>query len=196
MDCTHKNVSRKKVEKKFFDFTFKHQTLVCKDCHAYLRGNDFEKAYMNWLEGIYKDRRDKFQVQCYFSNELIKCAENFLENYPGVSSTVLMRILVIIYLDVIDRNEKLSKEFESILDFQIYDSLAQSSDRKKVNIQFKPKMMLELNAISEIIDMKAFQIVESSVLKMMTAIISQDLKLRSFWEEKIRIYLEVSLSAA
>jgi len=196
MDCTHKNFEKETIEKEIFDQKFMHKTEVCKDCGSYLRGKDFEKAYMNWLEGIYKDRRDKFQVQCNFSNNLLKCADIFLEDYPGVSYTVLMRFLVTIYLNVVDVDEKLSEKFDSLLDSEIYDSFSNEKEKKKVNIQFKPKMMLDLVAISEVIDMKPYQIAESGVLKMMTAITSQDKKLREFWEKEIRSYLEIFLKAA
>ncbi len=151
---------------------------------------------MNWLEGIYKDRRDKFQVQCHFSNNLIKCAESFLESYPGILPTVLMRFLIIVYLNIVDTNEELSAKFDSLIDSKIYDSFLNDKSRKKVNIQFKPKMMLDLIAISEVVGIKPSLIIETGVLKMMTAITSQDKKLRAFWEKEIRSYLDIFLKAA
>jgi hypothetical protein len=196
MECAHKNTVNKMVEKEILDLKFKHKTEVCKDCGAYLRDQDFQKAYMHWLENVYKDRRDKFQVQCHFSNNLYKCAESFLEDYPGISPTVLMRFLVTVYLNVVDINDKLSSKFDSLLDSAIYDSFLAEKDRKKVSIQFKPKMMLDLVTISEVIDMKPYQIVETAVLKMMTAITSQDQRLREFWEKEIRGYLEIFLKGA
>ncbi|MBI2519768.1 MAG: hypothetical protein HYV97_05105 [Bdellovibrio sp.] len=195
MECTHKDFATETIEKEIFDLKFKYKTQVCKDCGAHLRDSEFEKTYMHWLEGVYKDRRDKFQVQCTFSSNLIKCADNFLEDYPGISSTVLMRFLVTVYLNVVDVNENLSSKLDSLLDAQIYDSFLNDKDKKKVNIQFKPNMMLDLVAISEVIDMKPYQIVETAVLKMMTAITSQDKKLREFWEKEIRTYLDIFLKA-
>ena len=196
MECSHKNIVNKTIEKEIFDLKFKHKAKVCKDCNAYLRGPEFEKSYMNWLEEVYKEKRSKFQVQCHFPQNLLKCAENFLENYPGISSTVLMRFLVTIYLDVIDGNEKLSQTFEKIMDQEILNSFTNDKDKKKVNIQFKPGMMVELVAIGELLDVSLSSIVENSVLKMMTAITSHDKKLRSFWEKEIKGYLEIFLKSA
>ncbi len=196
MECLHKNISNKTVEKIVFDSKFKHKTLVCKDCEAHLRDHAYEKAYMHWLENIYKKRRDKFQLQCHFSKKLIKCVDVFLEDYPGISSTVFIKILAIIYLDFVDKNRKLATQFGQLLDSQIYDSFDQDKDRKKVNIQLKPKMMIELIAIAELMEEKPASLAETAVIKMVTAITSQDKNLREFWKKEIQNQLELFLKAA
>ena len=117
-------------------------------------------------------------------------------DYPGISSTAFMRILSIIYVDHIDTNPSLLKRFNELLDQEIYNSFLKEKATKKVNIQFKPKMMIELMSISELIEMKISQIIELSIQKMMTAITSQDPKLKAFWEKEIKSYLEILLKAA
>ena len=37
MECSHKNISNKKVKKEIFDMVFEAKTSVCDDCEAYLR---------------------------------------------------------------------------------------------------------------------------------------------------------------
>ena len=196
MECSHKSISNKKVKKEIFDMVFEAKTSVCKDCSAHLRNSEYEKKYMHWLEGIYKDRRDKFQTQCHFSKNLIKCAEAYLEEYPGISPTVFFRALVTIYFNVVDRDEKKSAQFESTLNTEIYQSFVHDKNRKKVTIQFKPKMMIELLAISEFLDESTSSIVEEVVVKSMTIITSHDEKLKNFWENEIRGYLDMFLKAA
>jgi hypothetical protein len=196
MECSHKSISNKKVKKEIFDMTFENKTSVCDDCGAYLRGNEYEKKYMNWLEGIYKERRDKFQTQCYFSKDLIKCAQAYLEDFPGISPTVFMRALVTIYFNIVDRDEKKSAILDQLLDTDIYHSFINDKNRKKVTIQFKPKMMIELIAICDLLEMTPSAVVEEVVIKLMTTITSQDKKLREFWENEIRGYLDMFLKAA
>lgn len=196
MECSHKNVSNKKVKKEIFDMVFETTTSVCSDCGAFLRNEDYEKKYMHWLESIYKERRDKFQTQCHFSKNLINCAEAYLEDYPGISPTVFFRALAIIYFDIVDKDEKKSNKLESILDKEILDSFMSDKDKKKVTIQFKPKMMVEIIAISEFLEASPSFIVEEVVVKLMTVITSHDQKLREFWENEIRGYLEMFLKAA
>lgn len=196
MSCSHKFFSNKKVSKEIFGLSFETKTSVCKDCGAYLRNDEFEKKYLQWIEGIYKNKRDKFQTQCHFSKNLINWAESYLEDYPGISPTVFMRALVTIYLNIIDIDEKKSAKLESLLDSEIYKSFKNDKDRKKINIQFKPNMMIDLIAISEVIEMKPAAIVEDTVMKLMTVITSQDQKLRSFWESEIKSYLDMFLKAA
>lgn len=196
MECSHKIVSNKKVKKEMFDMVFESTTSVCSDCGAFLRNEDYEKKYMHWLESIYKDRRDKFQTQCHFSKNLIRCAESYLENYPGISLTVFFRALAIIYFDIVDKDEKKSNQLESILDKEILDSFLSDKEKKKVTIQFKPKMMVELIAISEFLEASPSSIVEDVVVKLMTVITSHDHNLREFWENEIRGYLEMFLKAA
>ena len=196
MECLHKNVSHKKIKKEIFDMVFETTTSVCNDCGAFLRNENFEKKYMHWLESIYKNRRDKFQTQCHFSKSLIKCAETYLENYPGISPTVFFRALAIIYYDVIDKNEKKSNQLEIILDREILSSFVDEKNKKKVTIQFKPKMMIEIMAISDFLESSPTSIVEEVVIKLMTVITSHDHKLREFWENEIRGYLDMCLKAA
>ena len=196
MECSHKRSAIQTVEMEVLDNTFKCKTKVCKSCGAFLRGNEFEREYMIWLEKIYKGSRDKFQVQCHFSNNLLKCANKYLESYPGISSTVLMRSLVTIYLTIVDNNEKLSTTFEKLMDLEVYNSFMNNKNKKRVNIQFKPKMIVELISIADLLEITKSAIVEISIVKMMTAITSQDKKLRDFWEKEIKSYLEVFLKAA
>lgn len=196
MECSHKNVLNKKVKKEIFDLVFETTTSVCSDCGAFLRNEEYEKKYMHWLESIYKDRRDKFQTQCLFSKNLIECAESYLEDYPGISPTVFFRALAIIYFDIVDKDEKKSNQLESILDKEILDSFLSEKEKKKVTIQFKPKMMIELIAISEFLEVGPSSIVEEVVIKLMTVITSHDQKLREFWENEIRGYLDMFLKAA
>jgi hypothetical protein len=196
MECSHKHATIKKVKKEIFDMIFVAKTSVCNDCGAVLRDNEYEKKYMHWLEEIYKERRDKFQTQCHFSKNIIKCAETYLADYPGISPTVFMRVLVIIYFNVVDRDEKKSTLLNSLIDQEILESFTNDKDRKKVNIQFKPNMMIELIAVSEFLDLSPSAVVEEVVLKLMTIITSQDQKLREFWENEIRGYLDMFLKAA
>lgn len=196
MECSHKNVSNKKIKKEIFDMVFETTTRVCSDCGAFLRNEDYEKKYMHWLESIYKDRRDKFQTQCHFSKNLIKCAESYLEDYPGISPTVFFRALAIIYFDIVDKDEKKSNQLEIILDKEILGSFQNDKEKKKVTIQFKPKMMIELMAISEFLEVSPSSIVEEVVVKLITVITSRDQKLREFWENEIRSYLDMFLKAA
>ena len=196
MECTHKNVSSKKVKKEIFDMTFEAKTSVCNDCGAYLRDAEYEKKYMHWLEEIYKERRDKFQTQCHFSKNLIKCAEAYLVDYPGILPTVFFRALATIYFNVVDKDEHKSAQLELLLHPEVLDSFINDKDKKKVNIQFKPKMMIELMAISEFLEMSPSAVVEEVVIKLMTMITSHDQKLKEFWEKEIRGYLDMFLKAA
>lgn len=196
MECAHKKFTNKKVKKEVFDLVFETTTRVCKDCQAYLRNDEYEKKYMHWLEGVYKDRRDKFQTQCHFSKNLIKCAETFLEEYPGISPTVFFRALTTIYFNIVDRDENKSSQLESLLDLEVLNSFVSDKDKKKVTIQFKPKMMIDLMAIAEFLEMSPSAVVEEVVIKLMTMITSQDQKLKAFWENEIRGYLDMFLKAA
>jgi hypothetical protein len=196
MECSHKNSVTKKVKKEIFEMTFVAKTSVCNDCGAVLRNSDYEKKYRHWLEEIYKERRDKFQTQCYFSKNIIKCAQLYLADYPGISPTVFIRALVIIYFNVIDLDKKKSAQLESLLDPEILESFTNDKDRKKVNVQFKPNMMIELISVSEFLEMAPSAIVEEVVVKLMTVITSHDKKLRAFWENEIRGYLDMFLKAA
>lgn len=194
--CLGKKVEAREVEKEFLGMTFRAKTKVCVDCGAYLHGPEFEKAYRQWLEEMYRNKRPKFQVQCHFTDNLIHCAESFLENHPGVSVTVYLRILATSYLNIIDGSEDLSERFEDLLDEEIFSSLRDGEGRNRVTIQFKPTMMVDIVTIGEVLDMRQSQVVEESVLKMMAAIVSQDPEMKRLWENEVSATIDVLLKSA
>lgn len=196
MECPHNNIHVKEIATEFLGMTFRAETKVCKDCGAYLHGPAFENAYKQWLEEMYRKKRPKFQVQCHFSDNLIHCAQSFLESHPGVSVTVYLRILATSYLNIIDGKEELSERFEDLLDEDIFNSLKDRGGRNRVNIQFKPSMMVDIVAISEVLEMRMSQVVEESILKMMAAIVSQDPEMKRLWEKEVSATINVLLKSA
>lgn len=196
MTCPHLHTSTKRVKRSFLELTFSHETLVCDDCGAYLRGEEYEKAYGKWLEEMYKAKRSKFQIQCHFSDHFITCAESYLEDHPGVSMTEFLRILATSYLNIIDIDEVRSARFDAILDRDVLESLQESPERTRFSIQFKPAMMADIVAISEVLGMRMSHVVEESVLKTMTAIVSQDPQMADFWEREVRGVVEMLLKSA
>ena len=195
MECSHKKISSKVVSKKIFGEVFRTSTKVCEECGASLQDDVYEKKYMKWLEDLYKKRRDKFQVQCFLSNNLIKCVEEFLKKYPIIPISTFMKFLVIIDLEIIDKDEKKSSKLESLIDLEVLSSFL-SNEKTKVNIQFKPSFMNDLLGIAETLDYTPTIIVERSIVKLMTVITSEDKKLRQFWENEIQGYLDFFLKAA
>ncbi len=196
MDCVHENTTKKLVKKEILGSTFECETMVCTDCGSYLRDASYDTSYMAWLENIYKNDRNKFQIQCHLSSKLIQCAEQFLANYPSVSLTFFFKSLVVVFLDHIDGNEKLSTQLDEMMDKQILNTFRNDTENKRVNIQFKPKMIIELATISKMVSLKPSQIVESCVVKLMTTLTSQDAQLKAFWETEIMRYVDSMLKAA
>ena len=150
---------------------------------------------MKWLENLYRERRDKFQAQCFFSKNLIKCAEEYLKKYPTIPISIFMKFLVIIDLEIIDKDERKSSRLEKLKDQKVLESFL-SNEKTKVNIQFKPSFMIELLDIAELLDQTSTAVVENSIVKLMTIITSKDKKLRQFWENEIQEYLDAFLKAA
>ncbi len=198
MSCNHNNTQKKLIKKEFLDLSFSYKTLVCKDCGAYMRDDAFEKAYMLWLEETYRNLhyRNKFQVQCHFSNNLMSCVDEFLKHHPGISATVFLRFLATLYLSVVEPDEVLSQEFDRLLDKEVFESFVNDKEKKRANIQFKPTMMIDILAIADALEFRPYQIVETSIIRMMTAIISNNKALRVFWDRELSKYLNVFLKAA
>ncbi len=117
-------------------------------------------------------------------------------DYPNVSLTFFFKALVVVFLDHVDGDEKLASQLSQITDSEILNSFSSDKDKKRVNIQFKPKMIVELSAMAKMVSMKPSEIVESSVVKMMTALTSQDERLKEFWESEIMRYVDSMLKAA
>jgi hypothetical protein len=196
MNCQHENIEQKFVEKEFAGEKFRRKTSVCKNCGAFLRDKEYELAFLGWLQDVYKKDRNKFQVQCHLDTGLVTVADKFLAEYPGVSQSHLFRSLVVVYLDHIDSDVQLSATFDSLIDFKILDSFTRKLEKKRVNIQFKPKMLVELEAMADAVDGRPAVLVEAAVVKMMSAITSQNSALKDFWEAEVMKYLDPILKAA
>lgn len=196
MDCQHEKIETQIVEKKIAGESFTHDAAVCTICGAFLRDKDYEVAFLDWAEGVYKRDRNKFQIQCYFDVELLSVADKLLREYPGVSHSYFFRSLVVVFLDHIDSDARLAAQFDALLDASVLDSFTQKPEKKLINIQFEPKMLLELEAVAVAIECRPSRLVESSVVKMMSAITSQNAALKEFWELEILKYLDPILKAA
>lgn len=196
MTCEHKNFSKKKVTLNKLGLEYSTRTDVCSDCGAYVRNNEFEIKFNEWLQDSYKSHRTKFQIQCNLSGNLVKCAQEFLKSYPGVSESVFFRIITILSLTIIDSSEKLSSSIETLFDGEVYNSFMEDNEKKRFNIQFKPKMMLEIHDTAELLQTSMTSIVEDSILRVMTLLTSQDEKLKEFWENEIKFFLESFLKSA
>jgi hypothetical protein len=177
-DCEHGSFSRKEISEKFLDLTFKYKTQVCHDCGAYLYNKNYEKARSAWLKEIYQKNRSRFQIQAFFSQNLLDCANEYLLEHPGVSETDLLRILTTFYIDIIIMDQRLSKKFDSLLDLEVNTSLSRTGPGIRKGIQFKPRIMMDILAFNEAFDFKTSFIVEKSVEKMMTALTSQNDQVR------------------
>jgi hypothetical protein len=195
IECLHINATTKKVIKEIFDLHFNAETKVCNNCGASLRGNDYEEKYNGWLERTYKDNRDKFQIECHIPNDITECIKIYLADYPGTTIATFMKALVVIYFNVLERDEKISLQFESLLEHEILKSHTNNKDKKNVNIQFSPKMMIELIAVAESLDVDPSAIVEEVVIKLTTIFSSRMPSAKEFWANEIHRHLDMLLKA-
>lgn len=195
VECLHINVATKKVIKEIFDLHFNVETIVCNNCGAFLRGNEYEEKYNYWLEESYKGNKDKFQIECHFSNDIFECMKKYLVNYPGTSLATFIKALVVIYLNVLDRDEKKSIQLESLLEREILKSLTNDQDKRRFTIQFKPKLMVELIAAAEALDVGISVLVEEVVVKLLDLFTSRYPKSREFWDSEIHGSLDMILKA-
>lgn len=196
MDCSHKKSSKKRVKKEIVEETFIAQTQVCDQCGAFLHDDEYEIKYMRWISKLYGQKRSKFQTQHHFSKNLVKCAEEYLKRYPTIPISVFMRALVIVYFEIIDKDVRKSSQLEQMQDETVLNSFLKDKNKIKVNIQFKPQFMIELIDIAELINQTPSALVGDIIIKLMTIITSEDQKLRQFWENEIRMYLDMFLKVA
>jgi len=193
--CLHTSVSLKEVEKKLFDLSFITESLVCNKCGAILRGKEFEEKYNLWLEELYKDSPEKFQIDCHFSKVVTESATKILAAFPGTTIDVLVKALVVTYFNVLDRDYEKSIQLKFLLETDNLKLFVKDEDAIKVSIHFKPKLMIELISVSETFNIGVSSIVEEIVTKVMFMYSSSKTEAKTFWKKDISNYLEMLLLA-
>jgi len=194
--CLHSNLSLKEVEKKLFDLSFITESLVCNKCGAILRGKEFEEKYNFWLEELYKDSPEKFQIVCRFSRVVIESATKILSAFPGTTIDALVKAIVVTYFNVLDRDNEKSIQFNFLLEADNLKLFVIDEDAVNVSIHFKPKLMIELISVSESFNIGVSSIVEEIVTKFMAMYSSSQTESKEFWRKDISNYLEMLLLAS
>jgi hypothetical protein len=194
--CLHSNVTLKEVEKNLFDLSFITESLVCNKCGAILRGKEFEEKYNFWLEELYKDSPEKFQIYCSFSKVVIESATKILSAFPGTTIDALVKALVVTYFNVLDRDNEKSIQFKFLFETDNSKLCVNNEEAIKVNIHFKPKLMIELMSVAESFNIDVSSIVEEIVTKFMVIYSSTQTEAKEFWRKDISNYLEMLLLAS
>jgi hypothetical protein len=77
-----------------------------------------------------------------------------------------------------------------------YQGTIDDEDKRKVNIQFKPKLMIELIAVAESLGVSPSAIVEEVVIKLTAVLLSRKPRAKEFWDNEIHGCLDMLLKAA
>ena len=193
-DCLHSSATIKKVEKCLFDLKFITESLVCNKCGAILRGKEYEENFNIWLAAKYQNNPEKFQLDCYFPHNIFQAAQEYLKAYPGTSIDSFLKALVVIYFNLFDQSEIESTPLK-YLESEISKLIASNEDRRQVSIYLKPKLMIEILAITEVFGVSSSALVEEVVIKLMAAYLSREPRLRRFWDLEVHKYLDLILKA-
>lgn len=193
--CLHSDVSLNEVEKKLFDLSFKTESLVCNKCGAILRGKEYEGNFNIWLRENYQNNPEKFKLDCYFPHNIFQAAQEYLKAYPGTSIDSFLKALVVIYLNLVDQYENESISLKSLFESEVSKLLANNEDRRQIDIHVKPKLMIEILAITEVFGVSPSALVEEVIIKLMAAYLSHEPRMRRFWDREVHRYLYFILKA-
>lgn len=196
-NCLHSNTEMKKHEKIFNKEVFSYEAITCLDCGGHAWVESIEVEYNNWLNDLHKNskKRHLFQVQYSISETAKHCLSHLRGKFPGVDLSLLVRALVIIYLDEVETNEEISEGIEKLTQTYDYKELL-TGDQIKAKIGFKPQGMKDILATANLFGVKPSKVIEESLYRMLILSINEDDDMKKFWESLILSRVEIILKSA
>jgi hypothetical protein len=118
-----------------------------------------------------------------------------MELFPHVEESLLIRALIVIYIDIVENEENVLTRIESYLDSEDFSQLI---DQKRVlkKLQFGPLGFQKMISYSKLFDMKLSKIVEEVLNRMILLSIKEDTEMKAFWENVILKDIERIVMAA
>ncbi|MBF0361865.1 MAG: hypothetical protein HQK49_12680 [Oligoflexia bacterium] len=189
-NCNHDKHSKKEIVKEVLKCKFKFKTMVCNECGHYLWDKEVEQKFNLWLEKLYKNKREKFQVQIPLSENLRKCLNKLRRNYPSVTDTDLVRAIIITYLDHLSTNKKLMKMINENITEEIINSFAEPPF-SSMKVQFRPKYTIKYLELANMIGSTQAKVMQDAVKKLMAFFVATDNELKDFWNTEIKKYIDM-----
>lgn len=194
-ECEHTKSTKEKQTKEFQGEKFHFEAPTCCDCGSVLWNSEVEKRYNLWLEKLQSKKRHLFQVQYFLTDEALSCIQKLNERFSGVDDSLLIRAMVMIYLDIVEENEKIMKKVEKYLDTPDYHHLTGGKKRAK-KLQFKPSGMKDILALAEMFKVRPNKIIEEAIYRVLVVSIKEDVVMRDYWEKVVLRNIEIILKAA
>lgn len=194
-ECGHTKSTKEKQLKEFQGEKFHFEAQTCNECGAVLWNNEIEKKYNLWLEKLQSKKRHLFQVQYFLTEEAISCIQKLNERFPGVDDSLLIRAMVMVYLDIVEDNEKIMKIVDKYIDTPDYHRLTDGKKKAK-KLQFKPNGIKDVLALADMFKVKPNKIIEEAVYRVLMVSIKEDSVMRDFWEKVVLKNIETILKAA
>lgn len=183
-NCEHENTSVKTHERIFEKEIFSYKAETCKDCSAVLWDATLEKKYGIWMNLLYKEKRHIFQIQYSISSHEQSCISKLLERFPNVEESLLIRALIIVYIEMVENEQEILERLESYLSSSDYVKLV-DADKIAKKLQFSPIGFQKIVSYSKLFDMKYSKIVEEVLSRMILLSIKEDDLMKDFWENVI-----------
>ncbi len=194
-ECNHKIYALKSHSKIFEGEEFIYKAKTCNDCGSEAWDDKLEKNYSNWLMDLHKTKRHIFQVQYSIPKYVQDCISKLLERFPHVEESLLIRALVMVYLNVVEDRDEILKKVEAYIDSDDYRILTKGSKINK-KVQFNPKGFNEILTHSNLFEIKPKSLIEEILKRMIILSIKEDKKMKDFWENEILVGIETILMAA
>ena len=169
--CDHKNTKAAMLKKIFKTQTFRTKGQVCVDCGAEFWTADLHHKYMAWLGKLYsgKSTKELFTVQVLMPAGSIKAFENIATEYPGVTSSDIIRALFAVYNDYVAPNPSVASSIEDLAEIAISGAL-RVGKKTRINVRFKPAVFENLAGLSQAFTIPEAKIVENGVISMLVVL--------------------------
>ncbi len=191
-ECTHSNTYRATVERELSGHVFKAQALVCSDCGAELWDNKVSIKFNDWLTELGLKPRIQFRM----SHVAQQCLDEILLKFPGSNKTVLVRAMIAVYLHFLQRGASTNDIFNEIFDSSVYQSFNTDSNTPFFTTDVRAFFYFDIQSWGKSFDLKPNEIASEAFHLMMALCVSEDAKLKEFWNKVVFPQIETIIKAA
>lgn len=191
-DCEHPNIVPGNIRREFLGRRFEAEGEVCADCGFELWDNSLEEKYRVWINKLGLRPKVQFKV----SAEADQCFRKICEELPTSLHSPVLRAMILVYLDLIGGGEKFGNIVNDAFDSEYFQRLEEGPKDKALSTEVSAALLHDLTTWGNLFDMKTNELASDAFHIIISLCISEDDKLKEFWESEIKPRLDNFLKAA
>lgn len=190
--CNHNHTKKVIVSRELHGQKFNGEAVVCNDCHSELWDDPLFEKFNLWVLNLHCKPRIQFKMSTVAST----CLDEIVKRFPGANRAILGRALITIYMSILKDGPEANDFLNTIYDTEYFHAFENDNKLEMFQSDVKPVLYFDIQSWAKSFDMKPNEFSSEAYHLMIAMCISEDEKLKEFWNKRILPQIETIIKAA